>query len=92
MNSVKNCAEFEIVQFKNCRLIRNHQLIVDDFWVRNGKIIDPEKVFFDLKIKSHKQIDCDGAIIAAGFIDLQINGKRFRFLFSCILFSHFNTC
>lgn len=80
MSSIKNSSE-EIIQFKNCRLIRNHQLIVDDFWIRNGKIINPEPVFFDQKICSHKQIDCDGAIIAPGFIDIQINGTSFRFCF-----------
>lgn len=78
----------EIIQFKNCRLIRNHQLIVDDLWIQNGKIINPEPVFFDQKIPSHQQIDCDDAIIAPGFIDIQINGMIFRF-FSFIVCSFF---
>lgn len=65
----------KIIQFRNCRLLRNHQLIVDDLWVRSGQIIDPEKVFFDEKKQADLQIDCHGAIIAPGFIDLQINGK-----------------
>lgn len=69
----------EIVQFKNCRLIRNHELAVDDLWVQNGKIINPEPVFFDKKICAHRQIDCNNAIIAPGFIDIQINGMKFRF-------------
>lgn len=73
-------------------MIRNHQLIVDDFWVRHGKIIDPEPVFFDQKIKSHKQIDCDGAIIAPGFIDIQINGTSFRFYFRVFCFGISITC
>lgn len=64
----------EIVQFKNCRLIRNHQIIVDDLWIKNGKIIDPEPVFFDQKYRSDRQIDCNNALIAPGFIDIQING------------------
>lgn len=34
----------DIVQFKNCRLIRQHEIIVDDLWIQNGKIIDPEPV------------------------------------------------
>lgn len=65
----------EIIQFKNCRLVRNHKIVVDDLWIQNGKIIDPEIVFFDHKIGSQRKIDCDGAIIAPGFIDIQINGK-----------------
>lgn len=71
----------EIVQFKNCRLIRNHELVRDDLWIRNGRIINPEPVFFDQKICAHRQIDCDNAIIAPGFIDIQINGSIFRFSF-----------
>lgn len=62
-------------QFVNCKLIRDHRLITEDLWIRNGKIINPEQVFFDEQIKADKQIDCDGAIIAPGFIELQINGK-----------------
>lgn len=70
----------EIFQFKNCQLIRNHRLIVEDLWIQNGKIIDPEPVFFERKIPAHRQINCDGAIIAPGFIDIQINGLISRFL------------
>lgn len=65
----------EIIQFVNCRLIRNHQVVVDDLWIQNGQIINPEPVFFDQKICSHRRIDCNGAIIAPGFIDIQINGE-----------------
>lgn len=68
------CSRDEIIQFRNCRLIRNHQIIVDDLWIKNGKIINPEPVFFDQKICSHRQIDCSGALISPGFIDIQING------------------
>ncbi|ETN61953.1 N-acetylglucosamine-6-phosphate deacetylase [Anopheles darlingi] len=66
--------DLQLTQFRNCRVLRNHQLVTDDLWVRNGKIIDPEKVFFDEKLSADQQIDCHGAIIAPGFIDLQING------------------
>ncbi|XP_058129812.1 N-acetylglucosamine-6-phosphate deacetylase isoform X1 [Anopheles ziemanni] len=64
----------KLTQFRNCRILRNHQLVQDDLWVRDGKIIDPEKVFFDEKGQADVQIDCQGAIVAPGFIDLQING------------------
>ncbi|XP_055526353.1 N-acetylglucosamine-6-phosphate deacetylase [Wyeomyia smithii] len=63
-----------IIQFRNCHLLRNHHIIVEDLWVRAGQIIDPEKVFFDEQEQANLQIDCKGAIIAPGFIDLQING------------------
>lgn len=61
-------------RFRNCSLIRNHQIVVDDLWVRDGKIIDPEKIFFDEKILANVEYDCRGILIAPGYIDLQING------------------
>ncbi|XP_055709162.1 N-acetylglucosamine-6-phosphate deacetylase [Phlebotomus papatasi] len=64
----------KLIQFRNCRLLRNHTIIKDDLWVRNGKIIDPMGVFFDEECHSDIQIDCKEALIAPGFIDLQING------------------
>ncbi|KAI8122779.1 putative N-acetylglucosamine-6-phosphate deacetylase [Lucilia cuprina] len=63
-----------LIQFTNCRLVRNHQLIRDDLWIRNGCIVNPEPIFFDEKAFAHKKYDCKNAIIAAGYIDLQING------------------
>ncbi|CAH0560663.1 unnamed protein product [Brassicogethes aeneus] len=64
----------QLIQFVNCKILRDHKFILDDFWVRDGKIVDPEKVFFDEKIKADKQVDCHGNLIVPGFIDLQING------------------
>lgn len=69
----------KIVQFKNCRLIRNHSIIREDLFIENGKIINPEVIFFDRRIFSEVQIDCNNAIIAPGFIDIQINGLLFIF-------------
>lgn len=42
--------------------------------MRDGKIVDPEKIFFEEKSTPDVRIDCDGLIIAPGFIDIQING------------------
>lgn len=64
-----------LIQFRNCRILRNSKIIREDLWVRNGTIINPEKVFFDEQQQAHQQIDCKNAIISPGFIDLQINGK-----------------
>lgn len=66
----------KIVQFRNCRIVRNHALITEDLWVRDGQIINPESVFFDEKMSADQQVDCAGAIIAPGFIDIQINGRN----------------
>ncbi len=43
----------QLIKFKNCRILRDHQIIREDLWVRDGKIINPEKIFFDEKQKAH---------------------------------------
>ncbi|KAH0552155.1 N-acetylglucosamine-6-phosphate deacetylase [Cotesia glomerata] len=65
---------YNLQQFFNCRLLRNGKLINDNLWVRNGIIVDPERLFFDEKVKADKSIDCHNAIISPGYIEIQING------------------
>ncbi|XP_069838170.1 N-acetylglucosamine-6-phosphate deacetylase isoform X2 [Dendropsophus ebraccatus] len=74
MPSNKSVSDAPIVQFRNCRILRNHKLQWEDLWVRQGKILNPEKLFFDEKGAADVQVDCQGRIIAPGFIDVQING------------------
>ena len=67
----------ELVQFKNCRLIRNGQLMTNVvLWVdpNQGKVIDPENFVVEKTAFFTKQIDCAGQLLAPGFIDIQING------------------
>ena len=45
-NHTENNVATLIIQLKNCRLIRNSQLIKEDLLIRNGKILDPMKIFF----------------------------------------------
>lgn len=63
-----------VKKFINCSIVRNHKIVKDYLWVRNGKIINPEPLFFDEKVGPAEIIDCQGALIAPGFIDLQLNG------------------
>nr|XP_018911598.1 PREDICTED: N-acetylglucosamine-6-phosphate deacetylase [Bemisia tabaci] len=63
-----------IIQFTDCLILRNHQIVKADLVVQNGKILDPQKLFFNSKRKADIVISCNDAIIAPGFIDLQING------------------
>ncbi|XP_074138904.1 N-acetylglucosamine-6-phosphate deacetylase isoform X3 [Sminthopsis crassicaudata] len=67
-------AETRIVQFTNCRILRGHTLLREDLWIRGGRILDPEKLFFEEKRSADEQRDCEGHILAPGFIDVQING------------------
>lgn len=64
----------ELIQFTNCKILRDHKIVVEDIWVRNGKIVNPEKIFFEEKVLADTVIDCNGNLVAPGFIELQING------------------
>ncbi|XP_018425555.1 PREDICTED: N-acetylglucosamine-6-phosphate deacetylase [Nanorana parkeri] len=74
MPSNKSVSDAPITQFRNCRILREHTLQWEDLWVRQGKILNPEKLFFDEKGAADVKVDCHGRIIAPGFIDTQING------------------
>jgi N-acetylglucosamine-6-phosphate deacetylase len=63
-----------LYRFRHCTLVRDHALIVDDLWIRDGKIISPQEIFFGEKIQADVEYDCQGVLIAPGYIDLQING------------------
>lgn len=69
------CDKGKLYQFINCNILRDHKIIREDIWVRNGKIVDPEKIFYDEKISADIKIDCCKKLIAPGFIEIQINGK-----------------
>uniref|UniRef100_A0A3Q0SL49 N-acetylglucosamine-6-phosphate deacetylase n=1 Tax=Amphilophus citrinellus TaxID=61819 RepID=A0A3Q0SL49_AMPCI len=74
MPSNKSVSDAPITQFINCRILRDNELQSEDLWVREGKILDPEKLFFDEQGYADTRVDCEGSIIAPGFIDVQING------------------
>lgn len=65
---------FLLKQFHNCRILRNSEILIEDLWVRDGKIVDPEKIFYDEKKLPDIRYNCQGALISPGYIDLQING------------------
>ena len=62
-----------IIRFRDCRILRDGALLREDLWVRNGKIIDPEPLFFDERRSADVEIHCP-YIISPGFLDIQING------------------
>ncbi|XP_064448440.1 3-phosphoinositide-dependent protein kinase 1 isoform X4 [Mirounga angustirostris] len=67
-------ARAPVLQFTNCRILRGRALLREDLWVREGRIVDPEKLFFEERRVADEQRDCGGCILAPGFIDVQING------------------
>ena len=48
-------------------LVRDHQLIKEDLWVKAGKIVPPQS-------HADQVVRLEGKIIAPGYIDIQING------------------
>ena len=68
----------KVTRMINVRVLRNHELVDDDVWMCNGKIINPESRFWDSQASSSfdpdEVIDGRGLIVAPGFIDIQING------------------
>jgi N-acetylglucosamine-6-phosphate deacetylase len=60
----------------NAKLLRDHQLVENDYlWFQNGKFVDGKRVFFEQALEPDEVIDADGAVVAPGFLDLQINGS-----------------
>uniref|UniRef100_A0A672JYM6 Amidohydrolase domain containing 2 n=1 Tax=Sinocyclocheilus grahami TaxID=75366 RepID=A0A672JYM6_SINGR len=74
MPSNKSVSDAPITQFVNCRILKDHKLQWEDLWVREGKILNPEKLFFDEEGFADHKVDSEDKIIAPGFIDVQING------------------
>nr|XP_019568738.1 PREDICTED: N-acetylglucosamine-6-phosphate deacetylase isoform X3 [Rhinolophus sinicus] len=74
MRNGKVAARAPVLQFTNCRILRGRRLLREDLWVRGGRILDPERLFFEERLVADEQRDCGGCILAPGFIDVQING------------------
>lgn len=70
----------KLVQLRNVRVVRQGRNVLasDDLMIRNGRICDPEKIFFDEKRLPDIVLDCQGLIAAPGLIDVQLNGAYGR--------------
>lgn len=66
--------DMDIIQFHNCFILLDGVIKKEDLWTQNGKIVNPEPIFFDQKDYADIKVDCHGLLIAPGFIDVQING------------------
>ena len=82
---IENCTKLlveimgdcRVVRYKNARVVKPGKPwpIIDELWVQGGRIIDPQKYFFDVAKRSDEEVDCKGLILAPGYIDIQCNGK-----------------
>lgn len=67
-------SENKIIKFEKCVLVDDGIERKDNLWVRNGKFIDGHDVFYKQRVLPDVVINCEGAMISPGFIDIQING------------------
>lgn len=66
----------KLTRFENCRILRNGAIVENDYLlIRNGKVVDYMKVFFDERVEPDIKIDCKGALLSPGLIDIQVNGE-----------------
>jgi N-acetylglucosamine-6-phosphate deacetylase len=56
-----------ITCFKNGRVLRSHQIVEEALWIAGGTVVPAQ-------LKADVEVDCEGKIIAPGFVDIQING------------------
>ena len=66
----------KVIRFTNCQILRDHEIIREDLWVRDGKIVNPEPIYYLERRPADISIDCKSLLIAPGYIDLQINGRN----------------
>ncbi|CAH8559510.1 unnamed protein product [Dicrocoelium dendriticum] len=62
------------IRFTNCFILQGEELISDYLWIRDGVIADGLSLFYTHKLTADITIDAGGAVIAPGFIDIQVNG------------------
>lgn len=75
MPTVGHPDDTTIYKLVNARLLIDHQLVTDQYlWFQGGRIIDGRTTFFSFNKEPDVLIDAQGAIVAPGFIDAQING------------------
>lgn len=64
-----------LTRFHNCYILRDSKIIKEDLWVRDGRIANPEEVFYVEQAEADFTVDCENKLLAPGFIDIQLNGK-----------------
>lgn len=66
-----------LTRFYNAKILRDHKILLEDLWVKDGKIVQPG-------LKADSEVNVKGLLIAPGYIDLENNGC-FGFDFSADL-------
>ncbi|CAL8107490.1 unnamed protein product [Calicophoron daubneyi] len=74
MEQLKDDLTDKIIRFSDCYILKDEGLIRDDLWVRNGRFIDGQKLFFSERKQADIIFHLKGCVISPGFIDIQVNG------------------
>ncbi|KAI8981039.1 hypothetical protein BDB01DRAFT_795096 [Pilobolus umbonatus] len=65
----------KIYKIINGRILMKHKIVENSYiWYQNGKIINPQHLFFGERRDADCIIDAQGKLVVPGFIDIQING------------------
>lgn len=65
-----------LTRFHNCYILREGKIIKEDLWIRDGRIENPEQVFYVERLEAEVTVNCEESLITPGFIDIQINGNN----------------
>ena len=65
-----------LTRFHDCYILRNSKIIKEDLWIRDGKIMNPEQIFYVEQAEAAVTVNCNNLLIAPGLIDIQNNGKK----------------
>lgn len=57
----------KVTRYYNGMVLKDHQLKSEDLWICDGLVIEPQDT-------ADEHVNVEGAIIAPGYIDIQING------------------
>lgn len=74
-DQASSATEGKVIKIINARLLLQHELVENTYlWLRDGKIVDPQELFFNDHREPDQIIDAQNAIVVPGYLDLQING------------------
>ena len=65
-----------ITCYKGGLVLKGGSLVQKDIWVRAGRVVEPQELFFRDRRAPSFYFDCSNHIVAPGFIDVQINGAN----------------
>ncbi|KAL1960167.1 hypothetical protein VTO42DRAFT_8710 [Malbranchea cinnamomea] len=77
-SATKDLSSPRVTKFTNCRIPRGGKLVEEDVWIdsTSGKILQPQRAFYEDRICPDNVVDLGGRILAPGFIECQLNGAQ----------------